>query len=190
MDTANYFRLRQKIIFGSFLSLRSVSKADMESIRIWRNDQIAVLRQDAPISKVRQKRYYKQEVLKDKRSPNPKNILLAIDYESTLIGYGGLVHLNWENRSGEVSFLLNPELMSDEKRYDSVFLEYVELIKRVAFQDLELHRISSETYSFRVHHIKLIESAGFEREGVLKDKVFENGEFYDSVLHAIVNTDL
>lgn len=156
----------------------------MDSIRVWRNEQIAVLRQKTEISKSQQKKYYKKHVLPDKKSSRPKNILLAILDESGIIGYGGIVHLDWENRRGEISFLLDPLIMTNKVRYEDVFRKFLKLVELVAFRELDLHRISTETYAFRGKHIQILEDCGFQKEGTLRDNVLDHGKFFNSELHA------
>ena len=46
-----------------------------------------------------------------------------------LIGYGGLVHINWINKSAEISFLMNTKLES--KYFSTHWKMFLKLIKEI-----------------------------------------------------------
>lgn len=99
---------------------------DWEPIRQWRNAQMDILRQDHEITPEEQCAYarkYYDECLSYKppqklysffvsgpseiRPGLPTHKEAVEDMEPKLIGYGGLVHINWDTLSAEVSFLMN-----------------------------------------------------------------------------------
>src|SRR6056297_2367074 len=92
---------RARISLGG-LALRAVEPGDIEAIRQWRNAQMDVLRQTAPISPEGQARYFAAHVWPEKPKPVPNQILLAIERNGDLVGYGGLVHISWSNRRAEL----------------------------------------------------------------------------------------
>ncbi|SCK09384.1 Protein N-acetyltransferase, RimJ/RimL family [Streptomyces sp. WMMB 714] len=57
------------------------------------------------------------------------------------------------------------------------------------FQDLGLHRISAAIGPDNAPSIKLVEALGFTREGVLRDHVFTNGAWRDSVLFSLLEQE-
>lgn len=62
-------------------------------IRLWRNNQIKILRQNIKIYKLEQIKYYIQNILKNMMITKPDNILLSIYYNNKFIGCGGLVDI-------------------------------------------------------------------------------------------------
>ena len=54
------------------------------------------------------------------------------------------------------------------------------------FNDLELHRIFTETYEFRHEHIKILEDFGFKYEGTMREHLFVNNSPCDSHLHGLL----
>jgi carbamoyl-phosphate synthase large subunit len=173
---------RQRIAVDN-ISLRAIEPRDIELIRQWRNAQINVLRQTAPISPEEQTRYFADHVWPEKKKSQPSQILLAIELSGNLIGYGGLVHISWPNRRAEVSFLLNPELESDDAGRTVLFTQFLMLVKNLAFDDLGLHRLTTETFAIRDRVIASLESCGFRREGTLLRHVLINGIPVDAVIH-------
>jgi len=168
-------------------TLTSVQDEHIERIRQWRNAQMHALRQSKPIEPEEQNAYYARAIWPSMASAQPDNILLSYLHGPELLGYGGLVHISWEHRRAEVSFLLNPELTHDDDRYAAWFVRFLSLLNEVAFLDLRLHKLHTEAYSHRVHHVRCIERAGFEFEGRLREHILLDGKYIDSVLHARIN---
>lgn len=174
--------IRSKISYEDY-SIRTVEVGDIESIRQWRNAQMEVLRQKNEISQEEQLAYYDKYVWPTLACPHPKNILLAYLKNDRLIGYGGLVHIGWEDRRGEVSFLLDPIRTYDHEAYKREFLIFLNLIKSLAFEDLKLQKLYTETFATRAYHIGVLEEAGFSLEGRMRQHVIINGKSVDSLIH-------
>lgn len=164
-----------------------VNPTFIENIRIWRNSQQNVLRQNTKITKEQQKFYYKNNIYPDMKASNPKNILLGYLKKNKLIGYGGIVHISWEMNHGEVSFLLDPTRSNDEMMYLQDFSAFLVLAKNIAFSNLGLTSLFTETYSFRNHHVSILEKSGFILEKTIKKNIKTDHGIYDSLIHGIYN---
>lgn len=173
---------------GAF-SLATVQDAHIERIREWRNVQMDVLRQSKPISREQQERYYEERIWPTLESPQPDNILLIFREGDRPVGYCGLVHVAWEHRRAEVSFLLDPDLAKDAAGYARYFSACLGLLRRLAFDALGFHRLHAETYAVRVEHIRVLESCGFRLEGRLRDHVWIDGTTVDSLIHGCLNVE-
>jgi RimJ/RimL family protein N-acetyltransferase len=171
-------------------SVSPVQEDHIESIRCWRNAQMNVLRQSSPISPEQQVEYFSLHVWPMMNTPRPSNILVSLFKNGDLIGYGGLVHIAWEHERAELSFLLAPNRVEDPTVYAEDFSAFLGLIKRMAFEDLKLHRIFTETYDIRPHHISLLEMNDFFREGVLRDHLRIDGRSVNSVFHGCLKQDV
>lgn len=168
------------------LTIRSLRKGDIEAIRVWRNDQLAILRQHKPITRAEQRRYFRKHVWPTKSMAKPPQILFAIEKDSILVGYGGLVNISWHNRRAEVSFLLDPKVESSTAEREVVFLGFLALMRDLAFSQLCLQRLFTETFAHRVNHISSLEKFGFCPEGLMKSHVLINGQLTDSVIHGLL----
>jgi RimJ/RimL family protein N-acetyltransferase len=182
----NYKCLTNKIFQFNEFRLESIRAEDIENIRNWRNAQLDVLRQEKVITMEEQIKYFNDYIWPETIKNEPINILFSFFQNDDLIGYGGLVHISWKDLRAEVSFLINPYNLSDED-YQFFFSSYLTLIKSVAFDDLKFNRLFTETFDIRKSHISILETNGFNREGVLKEHVIINGKFVDSVFHGCLN---
>ena len=68
---------------------------DREPIRAWRNAQLDVLRQAAPLTSEQQEAYFQRVVLPLLEQEKPGQLLFSLLHEDKLIAYGGLVHISW-----------------------------------------------------------------------------------------------
>ena len=137
-------------------------RRDIERLRTYRNAQMRVLRQLEPLTAEGQAEWYERSVLQTHRLPDPEGLLISIlDEGQNFIGYGGLTHIDWFHRRGEVSFLVDPERAADEATYARDFGAFLEELKDWSFGSLGLVRLFTETFEFRTRHIELLEKAGF-----------------------------
>jgi len=81
---------------------------------------------------------------------------------------------------------LDPDRLNDKNTYRKEFLIILEMMKDLAFNDLQFQKLFTETYSFREFHISVLESSGFMLEGRLKKHVIINNQPVDSLIHGII----
>jgi RimJ/RimL family protein N-acetyltransferase len=156
---------------------------DVEPIRQWRNAQQDVLRQKTTISSDKQQNYFKTHIWPSFQEKQPKQILFSFLLNAQCIGYGGLTAIDWENQRAEISFLLNPDRLPIEKEYAKDFSHFLDLLRQVAFEQLNFHRLYAETFTFRTNHMKVLESQGFKLEGSLREHVYKKERWWDSMIH-------
>lgn len=162
--------------------IAAVKPEEIERIRVMRNSQIDFLRQLEPIDMEEQKAYFRTEIWPSFSLEHPKQILVSLFYGQEWIGYGGLVHIDWKEKIAEVSFLFEPLRSA---YYQEDLLHYLALIKQMAFDDLKLSALTTETYIFRTEVRELLEKSGFRLEKVLKRRAFKRNQWQDSWLHVL-----
>ncbi len=176
------------MISDGLIKLRAVETYDIESIRVWRNQQMNVLRQSKMLTPEKQKEYFDLNVWPEKLKCDPKQILFAVELDRKLIGYGGIVHISWTDKRAEVSFLLAPEFSENKKLYANIFRRFLNLLKQIAFMDIGLHKLWTETYDLRPDHVLILEESGFVKEGVLREHNQIDLRRVDSLIHGCLNT--
>jgi len=181
----SYCHLKQnEYVIGDY-AVQSLRQEDMPHIKRWRNEQMDVLRQPKPLTDQEQYRYYNDIVVPSYNDPVTKIMLFSYFCQGTLIGYGGLTNLDWNSRRAEISFLLDTERSdrANHPDYAEDFAHFLKLMKRIAFEELGLNRLFTETYAFRSVHIGILEHNGFRPEGRMVQHVFIDGAYVDSLLH-------
>lgn len=160
MQEKKYKSLNQnEFIIGDY-KLVPIRYEDRYDIMKWRNEQMYHLRQSKILTIKDQDFYFDYEINKLFDQVNPNQILFSFLHNSICIGYGGLVHLDWEKKSGEISFLISTEL-------ESIFFEefwnlFLQMIEVVAFKILNFNRIYTYAYDLRPKLYGCLEKAGYE----------------------------
>ena len=163
---------------------------DREPIRAWRNAQLEVLRQAAPLSAAQQDAYFQRVVLPLFEQERPDQLLFSLLRHGQLVAYGGLVHIAWPDGRAEVSFLADPGRAAEPATYRQDFRAHLRLLGQVAFEGLAFNRLFTETYDIRPAHVAILEEAGFQLEGRLRQHVqLKPGTFADSLMHGQLAAD-
>ncbi len=139
---------------------------DRYNIMKWRNEQIHHLRQTKILTIEDQDLYFENVVAKLFDQIKPDQILFSLLENNILIGYGGLVHLDWEKKSGEISFLISTDL---EKHFFEKFWNlFLLMIENIAFKILEFNKIYTYAYDLRPKLYVCLEKAGYKLEKTIE----------------------
>ncbi len=169
--------------------LTSIRMEDAEKIMHWRNEQISALRQSKPLTPDEQKSYFGSVVKPSFSQKQPELILLRFTFDNKLIGYGGLVHIDWTNQRAEISFLLDTERAKDSFQYGRDCSVFLNLLMKCAFDAVDLNKISTYSYSHRATHVNSVEASGLRREGVLRQDTKVDGEWVDAVVASCLKSE-
>ena len=175
---------KNQVYKGNGFSLRPIEKKDIQIIRKWRNDQIEVLRQTEKIGYYQQIKYYNEIIQPSFSCKFPRMILFSLikNDDEVLIAYGGFVHINWEYRIAEVSFLCDTNYFN-HTTYKDIFLSFMDLISTIAKIDLDLKCLYSETFSFRNDHLTFLELCHYKQYGIKRKSKIVDGNQVHSLLH-------
>ena len=158
---------------------------DRYEIMKWRNEQIYHLRQQVPLTKESQDNYFKKTISKIFSEEQPNQILFSFLENEVCVGYGGLVHINWFDKNAEISFLMNTN--HEDKHFKFYWKNFLNLLEKVAFEELNLHKIYTYAFDIRPKLFSTIESLSFRQEALLKEH-FLFGQLYKDVrIHSKIN---
>ncbi|PWW26843.1 acetyltransferase (GNAT) family protein [Cytobacillus oceanisediminis] len=82
----------------------------------------------------------------------------------------------------EIGYEIHPEHW--RKGYT---FEAVSKVIQYGFDELGLTRIGAVVFMNNEASIKLLTKAGFEKEGILRNYMYQNGEAYDTYVFSILN---
>ncbi len=187
-------KMNYKVLNNNFFHYNNYSvvpyrEEDKLKIKEWRNNQMDVLRQKQELSDIDQLNYYNNYVAPSYSQEQPKIILFSFLENEDCIGYGGLTNIDWESKRVELSFLVNHNRATQTELYEKDFSAFITLMKTVVFEELKFNRIFTETYDIRPHHISVLERNGFKTEGRMREHVFINGNYIDSLVHGFIKKD-
>lgn len=176
--TQNEFELgKHKIIPIRYLDQREIMK--------WRNDQMYHLRQNSKLTEEDQDYYFHKVVHPLFSKEKPTQLLFSYLKNEELIGYGGLVHINWIERKAEVSFIMETSL--EENEFDLHWSTYLYLLKKIAFEELKLKSLHTYAYDLRPFLYPTLEKNNFKVKEHLKDEIEIDGKKTDVFIHECSN---
>ena len=159
MFPKEYLALNRNKFANNNTSLIPIRYEDRDLIMKWRNEQMYHLRQKSPLSRQNQKEYFKNIVSKLYNQKQPSQLLFSYLEDNELVGYGGLVHIDWESKKAEISFIMNTTL--EEESFSFHWSNYLSLIEDVAFNEIGLKAIYTYAYDLRPHLYHTLEDNSF-----------------------------
>ena len=169
-------------------SLVPIRDEDKYVILEMRNEQMYHLRQAKPLTIKDQEDYFENVVSKLFEAEKPNQLLFSFIKNEEFVGYGGLVHINWIDKNAEISFIMKTEL--EKENFEYFWKNYLSILDKLAFEELNFHKIYTYAFDLRPHLYQVIEKAGFVEEARLKEHCFFDGKFLDVVLHSKYNREL
>lgn len=118
------------------MELRPLTPGDVQACGLWRNESLASLRTPEMSTYDSQARWFAS--LETPGCPHRYWSLTEFD---SLVGVGGLTYISWENRSAEISLIIDPSLRG--KGYGK---EAVSLLLNHAFKSMNLEIVYGEVY--------------------------------------------
>ncbi|NSL89781.1 GNAT family N-acetyltransferase [Chitinophaga sp. Mgbs1] len=165
-------------------AVTAIREEDIYLIKQWRNEQMDILRQDRVLTDEDQRRYFSGVIFPSFEAEKPAQVLFSFLKDGKLIGYGGIVHISWRDKRGELSFLLETGRNNDKVLYRKELNIFFNLLCQPFFGILKFNKITTEAYDLRPYLIEELEHIGFRHEGTLKGQNLINDVYVDSVLHA------
>ncbi len=158
---------------------------DRLDIMNWRNEQMYHLRQSEPLNEEKQDKYFNTNISSLFHQEKPSQLLFSFLKNNKLIGYGGLVHINWIDKNAEISFIMDTKL--EKEHFEFYWIQYLNLIEKVAFNELRFHKVFTFAFDLRQHLYSVFSLAGFKKEARLKDHCCFQDKFIDVVIHSKIN---
>lgn len=168
-------------------SIVPIRLEDRFDIMEWRNEQMYHLRQEEPLTTENQDYYFKNIISNLFNQEQPKQLLFSYLLHGKCIGYGGLVHIDWEGKKAEISFIMKTEL--EKNHFDTNWTIYLGLIEQIAFKELKLNTIFTYAYDLRPHLYPTLEKNGFKLTSKLKNHITIDGIKKDVLIHEKQNSN-
>lgn len=167
------------------IKLRALTISDIEKTLAWHNQEdISNLYagHPFPVNIEMEKKWY-EKIL----TSNFPVTVFGIEHimDKKLIGISVLKDINMINRLTEFAIYIG------EKEYRGKGFSKTATIKtmRFAFYKLGLNRVFLKVIEDNITAIKLYESVGFKKEGVLRASVFKDNRFHNEFVYGLLKED-
>lgn len=123
------------------------------------------------------------DIERAKTEPRPDYYLAIIEKSSgQLVGFARIGLMR--HAAGELGYA-----MRKDRWHGGLTTEAARLMLDFAYSGLELHRVQAACGPENIASQALLEKLGFVREGQIRDHVFTNGAWRDSILYSILDRD-
>lgn len=177
---------QQELVCGNY-KLIAIRDEDKYAIMQWRNEQIDILRQNELLTKEKQELYFSNVVDKLFEQEKPRQLLFSFLEDDILVGYGGLVHIDWESKNAEISFLSAMDRNENEKLFFYDFKSYLKILISIAFDNLNFIKVHTTFYEIKKRNLykMVIEEFKFIQEAQLKQHILINGKLEDILIYSL-----
>lgn len=171
---------------GKYVGLRAIEESDLSQLLLWRNhpNYRRYFREYRELSQTNQRNWFDSKVLNDKST----EMFSIVDVNTgELLGACGLCYIDWINRNADFSIYIGKDDLYIDEKYA---IEAAQIMMKYGFEELNLHRLWSEIYSFDEAKKVMFDRLGFKLEGVHKETHWTEGKWCDSLFYGYVMHDL
>ena len=164
---------------GKYVGLRAIEESDLSQLLLWRNqpNYRRYFREYRELSQTNQKNWFDSKVLNDKST----EMFSIVDVNTgELLGACGLCYIDWINRNADFSIYIGKDDLYIDEKYA---IEAAHIMMKYGFEELNLHKLWSEIYSFDEAKKVMFDRLGFKLEGVHKEKHWTEGKWCDSLFY-------
>lgn len=169
---------------GKKVILRAVEEEDIEMLRELTNDpefEKMIVGWSFPVSKKVQ-----QEWFANCKNGNQRLRYTIVTEADGAVGMIGLRDIDWKNG---VASGLGMRIAKKEIRTRGLATDAWMTLMRYAFEELRLNRVNGSALSYNKASLRVCEKVGFQVEGVQRQAVYKNGQYWDVVMMGCLRSD-
>lgn len=138
----------------------------------------------APAASIEEAAQFIQNINNGEQTGDAVTWAITLKEEPTLIGTIGYWRMQKEHYRAEIGYTLHPEHQGK-----GIMQEAMTAVLDYGFFVMRLHSVEANVNPANAASIKLLERAGFVREGYFKENYFYNGRFLDSAIYSLLAPD-
>ena len=160
--------------------LKKIRKEDLKQIVKWRNDSeiIRFNTQFFLLNMELQKKWF-EEITKK----NSKSKMFVFKYGKEIVGIGGLIHYDYQNKSADIAIILGEKKI----RGKGFGTRGLEMLVEYGFKQMKLHRIGADIFEYNKVSLKLFEKLEFKKELEMRDYLWRNGKWWKVYTYSRIN---
>ena len=169
---------------GELVRLRVREESDAADFYRWINDwqTVKYLGQRYP----RSMKFEREQMLNSGAKYGEAQFIIETKDDHRAIGWLGLHDASGEDRGATLGIAIGDHDFRDGG-YGS---DAMRIACRVAFDVMNLNRVELTVYDWNERAIRVYEKVGFQKEGVLRDKIFKGGRWNNLVLMSLLRGEL
>jgi RimJ/RimL family protein N-acetyltransferase len=173
------------MLTGRHTRLRAIEESDLPALLEWRNQpQLRrYFREYRELNATQQRAWFDSRVNND---PNTRMFAIEDASDGRLLGACGLCYVDWVNRNADFSIYLGADGLYIDERLAP---DAARVMIRYAFDELGLHRLWAEIYSFDLPKTGFFQTLGFQLDGRHRHTHWAEGDWHDSLFFSLLSTD-
>jgi RimJ/RimL family protein N-acetyltransferase len=172
------------IIRFNDITLRAIEESDLELLRDMMNDpeiENMVMGYSYPVSTYQQRKWFEQL-----RSKQDELRLIIHTEQHGPIGTVMLTEIDWKNRTAVFGSKITS---SNNLRGRGYGTKATYALVKHGFEQLNLNCIYSYIIKYNIASQRVKEKCGFRRDGILRERIYKNGEYHDVVIWSILKDE-
>ncbi len=167
------------------LILRCAKRRDAASIfQYARNPNVARYVLWEAHESIRDSRAYVRYLRSQYRRGEPASYVLVRKEDGRVFGTIGFMSFDRENLCAEVGYSLAEDCWGQ-----GFATEALRAVLRLSFETMHLHRVEAQHDCCNPSSGRVMEKCGMHREGVLRKKIFNKGDYRDVVLWSVLEKE-
>lgn len=115
---------------------------------------------------------------------NGSTVRYAVDYEKKVVGMAIISSIDMKNRTANMNIKLQKGA-----RGKGIATHVVSLIVHYCFEELNLHCLTANVIEYNTDSIRLWEKFGFLKDGLLRDRVYKNGQYHNVIAFSLLKEE-
>ena len=175
------------MLLGERIRLRRPEREDLLRFRDWLNDPEVRrhLSLACPVGLSDEEQWFEDQF---RQEPATRSYVIEAPRapeEWAPIGVVGFKGLDWRNRQVEFGLFIG-----DKTLWDGGYgTDATRTLVRFAFRELNLNRVHLRVYEDNVRAIRCYEKVGFKAEGRLRQDLFRDGRYLDTVVMGLLREE-
>ncbi len=179
----NKLNSKKIILHGKQVNFCKITKNDLATLQKWRNSSEIwpYNTQYVLLNMINQQQWYEQITQKN----SERVMFMVTDKMGKPIGICGLIHINLKAKIASVAIIIG------EKKYQNKGFgtEILQMLLCYGFNQIRLHRIEAEVFTYNQASAKLFKKLNFKQEVILRDSLWRNGKWWDILILSILQNE-
>ncbi len=176
---------RLPILSTPDLTLRPFRRKDAQDVFAYSSDpEVARYVLWTAHQSISESKYYLRCMKQLYRRGLPSSWAIELKQTGRVIGSVGFMWVSLENRSAEIGYSLSRSYWNR-----GLMTQAVSSVIGTAFSCLLLNRIEAQIDIRNPASGRVLEKCGMMKEGILRSRIFNKGEYVDVVLYSVLRTD-
>ena len=160
--------------------LKKIKKEHLKYIIKWRNDP-KIIKFNTQFFLLNME--YQKKWFKDVTEKNSKNKMFIFKYGNEIVGIGGLLHCDHQNKSADIAIILGESKI----RGKGFGTKALEMLVEHGFKNIKLHRIGADIFEYNKVSLKLFEKLEFKKELEMRDYLWRDGKWWKVYRYSKIN---